>query len=113
MLSHGALPNAKFFMIALPEHFYFWKDAEMTPELTAPTFEIDAKLILQPYLDESGVSVRDMTGQSFELIVTAWLNSILQTGKQVNYKNDMANWVNSSGLSAALNGGYLKYEVVL
>jgi hypothetical protein len=113
MISHGALPDAKFFMIALPERFYLWKNAGNMAKLDAPTFEIDAEPVLKPYLDESGISSEDITPQSFELIVTSWLNSILMAGEALNFGKDTSNLIKKSGLSEALNGGNLKHEVVL
>ncbi len=113
MLSHGDMPDAKFFMIALPDRFYLWKEAGTVPEPTAPTFEIDAGPVLKPYLDESGISLENISPQSFELVVATWLNSILQGGVPLNQRNDTVNWINKSGLSEALSGGYLRYEVAL
>lgn len=114
MLSHGSLPDAKFFMIALPNRFYLWKDAGTGPEPTAPTFEIDAEPILKPYLDESGMSPDDMNPQSFELVVAAWLNSVLQqSGKSLSQEDNPLNWISRSGLSEAVRGGYMRHEVSL
>ncbi|MCP4111272.1 MAG: hypothetical protein GY749_38055 [Desulfobacteraceae bacterium] len=108
ILSHGSLPDAKFFMTALPDRFYLWKNAGNLPELVEPTFEIDAKPILKLYFDESGTSPEKIAPQSFELIVGVWLNSLL-----LNQKNDAPKWIIQSGLSEALSGGHLDYEVVL
>jgi hypothetical protein len=113
MLAHGGLPDAKYFMIALPDRFYLWKEAGTVPEEKAPTFEIDAEPLLKPYMDESGISPEDISPQSFELIVAAWLNSLLQTGESPNLENDAPNWINESRFSEALSGGSLKHEVAL
>ncbi len=113
MLAHGGLPDAKYFMIALPDRFYIWKNAGTNPELAAPTFEIDAEKALKPYLKESELSLEDINPQSFEFIVTSWLNSVLQTGEPFNHENYALNGIYKSGLLAALTGGYLKHEVAL
>jgi len=113
MLSHGSLPDAKFFMIALPDRFYIWKDAGTVPETTAPTYEIDAEPLLKPYLNESGILSEDISPQSFELVVSAWLNSILQFRAPLNHEDDSLNWINRTGLSKIVSGGTMKHEVTL
>ncbi len=113
ILSHGSLPDAKFFMTVLPDRFYLWKDAGNLPELVEPTFEIDAKPILKPYFDESGTFPEKITPQGFELIIAAWLNSLLRFNTLLNQKSDTPKWMIQSGLSEAVNGGYLDYEVIL
>jgi len=113
ILSHKTLPDAKFFLIALPDHFYLWKDAGNTPEVVAPTFEIDAEPVLKPYLDKSGISSENISSQSFELIIENWLNSILHIKNPLNQDAGIPNWIPASGLSEAIKGGYLKHEVTL
>jgi hypothetical protein len=114
IFSHGGIPDTKFFMIALPDRFYFWKDAGNVSESAAPTFEIDAESILKPYLEESGVSPGDISSQSFELIVSSWLNSVLQqSGDSPNGKDDSLNRIKTFGLSEALKGGRMRHEVTL
>ncbi|MCP4701847.1 MAG: hypothetical protein GY862_34050, partial [Gammaproteobacteria bacterium] len=48
ILAHGELPDVTFFMVALPDRFYLWKNAGNQPELVEPSFEIDAEPILRP-----------------------------------------------------------------
>ncbi|MDM8551417.1 hypothetical protein QUF72_15130 [Desulfobacterales bacterium HSG2] len=98
---------------ALPDRFYLWKDAGNMPEPIAPTFETDAGPILKPYLDESGISPEDISSQSFELIVAAWLSSVLHIGIPPDQKNDIRNWITRSDLSEAVSGGYMRHEVTL
>jgi len=113
MLSHGVLPDAKYFLIALMDRFYLWKDAGNAPEPVAPTFEIDAGPVVKPYLDESGISAENISPQSFELIIATWLNSVLHIKIPMNEENEIRKWITDSGLSEAVSGGYLKHEVTL
>lgn len=109
ILSHGSLPDAKFFMAALPDRFYLWKDAGNLPELVEPTFEIDAKPILKSYFDETGTSQEEITRHAFEFIIAAWLNSLLCFNSSLNQQK----WITRTGLSDAVSGGYLEHEVDL
>ncbi len=113
ILSHGDMPAAKFFLIALLDRFYLWKDAGNTPDSGAPTFEIDTQPILKPYLEESVISMTDISHQRFEFIVATWLNSILQIKKPLSQRNDPLNGIIQTGLSEAVSGGYLRHEVTL
>ncbi len=53
----GALPTAKYFLIATPERMYLWKQDGANSEDAGPEFTIDAAHVLQPYFD-----VVDRTG---------------------------------------------------
>src|SRR5687768_11362330 len=52
ILEHDVTPNSRFFLLALPDRFYLWKDASITPELVEPSYEIDAVPFLQPYYEK-------------------------------------------------------------
>lgn len=110
ILSHGELPEVAFFMVALPDMFYLWKNAGNQPELVEPSFKINAEPILKPFLEENGKSLEEINPQSFELIISTWLNSLLTLQ---NNKTVAENWVIQSGLFQAINGGYLENEVVM
>ncbi|MDM8563850.1 hypothetical protein QUF54_10905 [Candidatus Marithioploca araucensis] len=75
ILSHGDMPAAKFFLIALLVRFYLWKDAGNTPDSGTPTFEIDTQPILKPYLEESVISMKDISHQCFELGAVAFITN--------------------------------------
>uniref|UniRef100_UPI0040578B90 hypothetical protein n=1 Tax=Candidatus Electronema sp. TaxID=2698783 RepID=UPI0040578B90 len=115
MLAHGRWPAAKFFMIALPDRFYLWNESgRLSPELLAPAFEIDAVQLLKPYIEakEGSLLEEEISPQRFELAVAAWLNSLLQRSFSPDQKPDSA-WLKDSGLSDAISGGRLLYEVPL
>ena len=49
MLAHGVVPNSRFFLLALPDRLYLWKDVGNTPDLVEPTYEVDATPFFEPY----------------------------------------------------------------
>src|SRR5712692_4477588 len=60
LFAHLALPHARFFLLALPERFYLWKDAP--PEAVAPPdYEVDARQLLKPYLEKLAIPLSDLS----------------------------------------------------
>jgi hypothetical protein len=110
MYAHGLLPKAPFFLLALPDRFYFWRNASPTEELAEPTLQVDSSPFLQPYFEKAGVSSEDVTGKSFELIVTAWLSHVLGADGPEDLRDRNQEWVLTSGLFNSLAGGRLELE---
>ncbi len=77
MYAHGLLPETPFFLLALPDRFYLWKNVHNTLEPLEPTQQIDPTPFLQPYYVRSGISPSELFEESFDLVVVAWLNQVL------------------------------------
>ena len=111
MFAHGLMPDAPFFLLALPDTFYLWKNTGKALEVIEPTQEVDPQPFLQPYYDTSGISSDNLTGRSFELIVTSWLNQVLRAKNPRDLPNGNQDWLVSSGLFDKLVDGYLELAV--
>ncbi|HEY9711352.1 MAG TPA: hypothetical protein V6D48_24295 [Oculatellaceae cyanobacterium] len=107
MYAHGLLPDAPFFLLALPDRFYLWKNAHKTLEPLEPTEQIDPTAFLQPYYKRSGISPNDISGDSFELVVVAWLNQVLSVDNPQDLLQENQDWLVSSGLFDCMRGGHL------
>ena len=110
MFAHRLMPRSPFFLLALPDVFYLWHDTDSTLEPVAPSLKVDPRSFLQPYYETSGSSLQDLTGRSFELVVTSWLNQVLSTESSQNLLGDDQKWLISSGLFSRLKGGHLTLE---
>ncbi|GAB4190968.1 MAG: hypothetical protein OHK0022_04250 [Roseiflexaceae bacterium] len=110
ILAHGTFPNAPYFLLACPDRFYLWKNIGMSTEPIEPTHIIDAIPVLQPYFEEAGVAIDQVSGQSFELIVASWLVDIIH--KKTDEIDDKQNWIIETGLYNAVTGGNMEKEVV-
>ena len=110
MFAHGLLPTAPFFLLALPDNFYLWKNTGRALEVIEPTHRVDPRPFLQPYYETSGLSPNDLTGRSFELIVTSWLNRVLRAKNPQDLSGRNQEWLISSGLFDKLAGGHLELE---
>jgi hypothetical protein len=111
MLAHGLLPNSPFFLLALPDKLYLWKDVGNIPELVEPTYEIDGTAFFQPYYKRAGIQVERLNNQSFELIVTSWLNEVIQSGLPQEIPAKYRQQFQESGLLEALKGGTIAIQV--
>ena len=113
MFAHGLLPNAPFFLPALPDNFYLWKNTGINLDVTEPTLKVDPSPFLEPYYESSGISPNDLTERSFEFIVTSWLNKVLRVKSQQDLFSKNQDWLVSSGLFDKLSGGRLEMEVAI
>ncbi len=111
LLAHGLVPPSRFLLVALPDRLYLWKDVGNGPELAEPTYELDALPFFQPYYTKAGVSPDALAGSSFELIVAAWLNELVQDGVIETLPPEARPALVESGLLEALRGGRVALQV--
>jgi hypothetical protein len=111
MLAHGIVPKSRFLLLALPDRLYLWRDAGNSPDLVEPTYEIDATPFFQPYFTRSKSSPDTLTPQSFELIVTSWLNELIHSGISESVPDPQRQLLQESGLLEAIKGGSVAVEV--
>lgn len=106
--SHGLLGAAPYFLMTLPDRFYLWKDA---PEnmMVLSDFDIDPRSFLAPYWGNAGVSDPELSGGGFELVVRAWLTSLLWSRDISEAVSENGIWVAESGLWEAINQGQIAH----
>jgi hypothetical protein len=109
MYAHGLLPSAPYFLLALPDAFYLWENSSRGSEVE-PSQKVDPHTFLEPYYESTGVSPTNLTERSFELIVTSWLNQVLQANNPQEFFRDNQDWLVKSGLFDRLAGGHLELE---
>src|SRR5205085_7678008 len=87
LLAHGTLPRAPFFLIAPPDHMYFWRQDDPTPSEELPQFTLDATRELKPYFERFEQRPGKTGGHALELILFSWLVDLAQSG-QLRAKED-------------------------
>jgi hypothetical protein len=112
LFAHGLLPNAPYFLLALPDTFYLWKNTDNTSDPVEPTQKVNPQPFLQPYFGSSDMTSNDLTGRSFDLVVTSWLNQVIRAQNTQELVNENQDWLISSGLYNQLAGGHLALEAV-
>jgi hypothetical protein len=91
--------------LASPDRFYLWKPQASPTELVPPDFEADAREILRPYLAQLGEASRNLSEESWELLVWAWLSELLKSPTAHDEE-----FLRSSGLLDELRGTRLQQE---
>ena len=110
LLAHGLIGRAApFFLLALPDRFYLWKD-NFSLQPVAPDYEIDPSPYLTPYLANAGINVDSLSEQGLELLIASWLNELLQQDSLPLVEGQNNEWLTESGLFAAIKKGYLVSE---
>jgi hypothetical protein len=109
---HFGLDNAPYFLLALPDRFYFWKrPAELAAWLMVvePGHVMEASAALAPFLP-SGRDLETVTEAGLELLVAAWLQALIDAEPHADDGVDW--WLRSSGLLDAVRGGTVKSQVL-
>lgn len=115
LLAHTPSPQARFFLLALPDRFYLWKDAP-GDEPVPPQYTIDARSELAPYTAALHTDLAELSGEGFELLVQAWLGDLLAAGPDISGERAPAgdarrSWLFDSGLWDAIRTGRLRTPV--
>ncbi len=108
LLEYGWLPESAFFLLALPTRFYLWQESR--PSEAAPDYEIDPAPILQQYLRETNLTLDDLSGQSLELLVSAWLENLAHSPIAEEDVRPQLPWLIDSGLYKAIKNGVVVSE---
>ena len=107
---HGGLSPARFFLLALPDRFYLWKDNVDSTDEVAPAYAIDPSELLRPYFEKACLSPETVSSEAFELLVANWLDNLLEQ-EPTDASQKAGQWVSESGLLDQLKGGRIEYEV--
>jgi hypothetical protein len=113
ILAHGVYPKAPYFLMVFPDKFYLWANEDAQLDISEPTYAVDARPIIQPYLDKAGITQEQkISRQSLELIVVVWLSKIIYNELPLEKTDESERWLVDSGLYAAIAGGSFGREAV-
>lgn len=111
LLAHGGFYGGSFFLLVTPDRVYLWKGADAEPDLSPPTYEIDATPLFAAYFTRAGALPGEMSSQAFELVVAAWLSELVRSEERPKDLADTRRWLAESGLLSAVKNGRIEYEV--
>jgi len=109
LAEHDLLPPVPYFLLALPDRFYLWRGTDQKVGERLPDFAADATPQLGPYLERSGISAASIPGASLELLVSAWLWSVLQSTSEREAPPPGLEWLVQSGVWEAIQDGRVAY----
>jgi len=103
MLSHGALPNAQFFLIATPDRIYGWHQQDLPPSEVPPQFLLDGSKTLEPYFQKFKQNPDKISPGAFELLVLTWLTDVARTSVEMKDEDPSFEPLVASGLLLSLS----------
>lgn len=106
LFAHLDLPRADYFLLALQDHLYLWRNP--TPEAAAPDFAAETTAELRPYLELLPRSLDTISQSGFELLIQAWLGELV-----AGTLPDSADrhWLEESGLGAAVKDAFIRFNI--
>jgi hypothetical protein len=110
LLAHSSIPPVRFFLLATPEHFYFWKDGSDSLEAKPPDSVVDARHIVDPYIKNTRISREQMSDSSLQLILTSWLSFLVNSKLTAESVPPSEKWLFDSGLYEAIRHGSIETE---
>ena len=122
LLIHGMIVDAPYYLLALPDVFYLWKNPNLSAlnsrgyirDEVEPDFEINAAEALAPYLERVPFSPNDVSEHGLELLVSSWLTGLVDDPvlSEGTASPDLG-WLFDSGLYDAIGGGRVAAEVAV
>jgi hypothetical protein len=112
LLAAKAIPQAPYFLLAMPDAFYLWTPASRNDPDAPPEHRIDAREALAPYVRGFEVSLETINSYSLQLLVSSWLQD-LAFAEPVRERNGSAGWLGSSGLDQAIRRGSVDVDVAV
>jgi hypothetical protein len=109
LLFHTYVPNAPYFLLALPDYFHLWVDA-LADEEVAPDFTIPATEILSPYVNGAGYLLSDVTELSLEILVNLWLEDLIHSEIKPETARPTLQWLFDSNLYPSIKNGKILRE---
>ena len=113
LYAHGSVPDVPYFLLALPDTFYLWRDPgrkaleafvegsreEVPPDYTAPAWDA-----IRPYLGGKGVSPDEVSTYSMGMVANAFVADLLNSDlSRESVPADLV-WLFDSGLYEAIHG---------
>lgn len=108
LLAHAVLPTAPFFMLALPEQLFFWKNTEVLDD-RLPDHQLSTAHVLRNYFGDQ--PARPSLGeQGLELIIADWLNDLASDREEARQLQSASRWFVDSGFLNSIRRGTVRIE---
>jgi hypothetical protein len=107
LLAHGIMPKSEYFMLAMPDNLYLWRETRADGEIGGPDFVIDAEPLFKRYLDAAIVDTATLSEKSLEILVGSWIRDLMARGIPEDCPEPQRGMLASSGLIEAIKGGYV------
>lgn len=109
LLTHNLIPDAPYFLLAVPNGFFLWLDK--TPADQPPDFFASAKSVLRDYLGKHAEAL-GTRGESLQLVLVSWLGDLASAIRQPDPNSEADQMLVKSGLYDKIRFGEVKSEVL-
>ncbi len=107
---HLGIPRSRFFLLALPDHFYLWRAMANPLDAVAPDYDIDPAPLLAGYVEDAPSALSSMSEYGLTLAVLSWLTSVVQAPPVADIPPREQEWLFASGLYEAIAGGAIEAQ---
>ncbi len=111
LFAHAQIPPAPHFLLALPDHFYLWKDA--TLDAVPPHYIVASDDVLCHYLNRITVPLNELSEQSFEIVIRNWLDDVIAGNRTTEGEGQATAQLRQSGLYEAIKDGLVDTQIAV
>jgi hypothetical protein len=102
---YEAIPHAPYFLLALPDFFYLWREGDDRLADIPPHYVADAAAMLGPYLGDPPLALREISQYGLETLVRSWLIDLVRGYRVPDEGRVEERWLFDSGLYRAIVHG--------
>jgi hypothetical protein len=106
LVRHSGFAGVPFFMVAVSDWLYFWKDGTATDD-RLPDLQLSTREVLQDYFVGWDLSTREFTESSLELMLIAWLTDLASAYRGRDSQPALS-WLFDSGLVDSVRRGVVR-----
>jgi hypothetical protein len=110
---HAAIPEAPFFLLALPDHLFLWHNVHHVDSAILPNYDVDPVPFLAPYVGEDPHALVGLSGESLQMAVSAWISGLVSFGIDQSLPSPHRQWLIDSGMYDAIRGGIVLVDSFL
>jgi hypothetical protein len=107
---HGIVPKSSYFMLAMPDNLYLWRDKETGVEPVKPDYAISPEPLFRRYLDSANINSLKLGEQSLAILMNSWISDLIQSGLPDDLPEPQRTTLTESGLVDAIKGGRVALE---
>jgi len=90
-----------------------WKNANSSPGIVEPDYEVDARPVFQPYFDAARLTKERIDPFAFEMIVASWLNNLALVRDPIAELPEHEMIFVESGFLETIQAGKVEHEVAV
>jgi hypothetical protein len=109
LFKYEMTPNAPYFLLVLPDHFYLWKNSKEAGEDAPPDYVINATAALT-YFQPLPRPLTKIGREGLEMVMNEWLRTLVTSELQCAEVGQPLAWLFDSGLYNTIKQGVVKVE---